>query len=189
MYKKYTDLDLVQFIREDDREAYAELYRRYGIILLSHAFHMLNDRESAKDIVQEVFALFWEKRKKLELSRNLAGFLFTSIRNLILNQIAHQKVQEKYVDSMILFSDQHVPTADYHIREKQLTEYITHQIENLPPQMRKIFELSRYEQLSHKEIAEKLGLAEQTISKQITNALKILREKLGILIYLYFLLN
>jgi RNA polymerase sigma factor (sigma-70 family) len=55
--------------------------------------------------------------------------------------------------------------------------------------MREIFELSRYDNLSHKQISEKLNLSEKTVKKQVNNALKILRVKLGLLAYLYFILH
>lgn len=187
IYTALTDLDLAALIHEDDREAYAELYRRYAISLLNHAYNKVQSREEAKDIVQEVFAMLWSKRAELVVSKNLSGFLYKSVRNIILNQIAHQDVADKYIASMMHFADNSVPVADHLIREKQLAVLIEAEIARLTPKMREVFELSRKEHLSHQEIAERLGLSEQTVSKHITNALKTLRNRLGILIYLLML--
>ncbi|MDR2282961.1 MAG: RNA polymerase sigma-70 factor [Sphingobacterium sp.] len=187
MYSKLTDLDLAQLVREDNREAYTELYNRYALLLLNHAYNKTQDRDEAKDIVQEVFTTLWGKRKELVFSKNLSGFLYTSVRNVILNQIARQGVQQKYLDSMRHFATQGIPVVDQTIREKELALLIESEIERLSPKMREVFELSRKEHLSHQEIAIRLGLSEQTVSKHITNALKILRDKFGVLVYLLFL--
>lgn len=187
MYRKLTDLDLAQLIRDDDRGAYTELYNRYSLLLLNHAYNKTQDRDESKDIVQEVFTTIWGKRKEIVFSKNLSGFLYTSVRNVILNQIARQGIKQKYLDSMCHFAEQGVPIVDQFIREKELSLMIESEIERLSPRMREVFELSRKEHLNHQEIAVKLGLSEQTVSKHITNALKILRDKFGPLVYLLFL--
>lgn len=186
-YTSYADSKLMNLLRAGDRVAYAEIYERYVFILLNHAYNKTRSREEAKDIVQEVFTTLWVKRESLEVS-NLAGYLFTSIRNIFLNQIAHQAVQDKYLQSMELFAaNSEIP--DHLIRERQLTAIIEREIAALPPKMREVFELSRKEHLSHKEIAERLGISEQTVSKQVTNALRILRPKLGSLAWALLLIH
>ncbi|MNL67317.1 RNA polymerase sigma factor [compost metagenome] len=70
-----------------------------------------------------------------------------------------------------------------------MTAMIEKEIAALPQKMREVFELSRKQNLSHKEIAEQLGISEQTVSKQVTNALKILKTKLGLMLYLVFLIR
>lgn len=187
IYRAYTDLDLAKMIHSDDSEAFAELYRRYAMPLLNHAHNKLQCREAAKDIVQEVFTVLWTKRRDMVVSKNLSGFLYTSVRNKILNHIAHQGVADKYVESMVGFAHQGVPVADYLVREKQLTSLIESEISRLTPKMREVFELSRKEYLSHEAIAAKLGLSEQTVAKHITNALRILRKKLAFMFSLVLL--
>lgn len=76
--------------------------------------------------------------------------------------------------------------TDHVIREKQLAALIEKGISDLPPKMKEVFELSRKQKLTHKEIAEKLNLSEQTVKKQVNNALKILRVKLGTMLFLSF---
>jgi len=99
-------------------------------------------------------------------------------------------VQTKYLDSLQDYQDTHasVPT-DYLIRENQLKAYIEKEIQALTPKMRLMFELSRKENLTHKEIAEKLGTSENNVSTQITTALRILRTKLGLIAFICLLLQ
>ncbi|MFD2968744.1 RNA polymerase sigma-70 factor [Sphingobacterium bambusae] len=189
MYTGLNDMDLVALVQTDDYDAYTELYRRYAIPLLHHAFQKTKDREDAKDVVQEVFTMLWTKRRDLAINRNLSGFLYKSVLNITLNQLMHQEVKEKYMMSMELYASEQIPVADHLIREKQLTALIEHEVARLSPKMREVFELSRKEYLTHQEIAQRLGLSEQTVSKHITNALKILRKRLGIIVYLIMLFN
>jgi len=186
-YTSKSDLELASLLRVDDEAAYAELYRRYALVLLNHAHNRTRNREEAKDIVHEVFSVLWSRRREITFSSNLSGFLYTSVRNIILNQVARREVEAKYLQSMQQYAETEAPVADYLVRESQLTELVEREIARLPDKMRQVFELSRKHHLSHDEIAEQLGLSGQTVSKHITNALKILREKLGIVIYLLLL--
>ena len=188
-HRHHSDIQLLSLLKGGDRAAFSEIYNRYIYILLNHAYNKSRDRETAKDVVQEVFTTLWSRREDLQISTNLAGFLYTSVRNIILNQLSHKNVQEKYLISLLSFSNEGQIATDHLIRQKQLIASIEKEITALTPKMRQVFELSRREYLTHREIAEKLEISEQTVSKHITNALKILRLKFGILIYLLYFIH
>jgi len=177
-----TDNELISLLKEGDHEAFKEIYERYIFQLLNHAYNKTRDREEAKDIVHEVFTLLWSKRDIIELNINLSGYLYTCVRNAFLNQIAKQEVQSRYLRSLAQFASVGQIITDHRVRERQLIAIIEHEIECLPPKMRQVFKLSRKEYLSHKEIAIKLQISEQTVSKHVTNAIKILHGKLGLVI-------
>jgi RNA polymerase sigma-70 factor (family 1) len=186
-YSVYSDAELLKLLRLGDGAAYTEIYDRYIFVMLNHAYNKARSREDAKDIVQEVFATLWAKRDTLSIDY-LAGYLFRSIRNIFLNQVAHQTVQDKFLASMEKFTaSREVP--DHLVRERQLLAIIERETAALPPKMREVFELSRKEYLTHKEIAEKLDISGQTVSKHITNALKILKVKLGVPLYILLLIH
>lgn len=188
-HRHLSDIQLLSLLKGGDRAAFSEIYNRYIYILLNHAYNKSRDRETAKDVVQEVFTTLWSRREDLQISTNLAGFLYTSVRNIILNQLSHKNVQEKYLISLLSFSNEEQIATDHLIRQKQLIASIEKEIAGLTPKMRQVFELSRREYLTHREIAEKLDISEQTVSKHITNALKILRLKFGILMYLLYFIH
>ncbi|HEY0666596.1 MAG TPA: RNA polymerase sigma-70 factor [Sphingobacteriaceae bacterium] len=188
-YNLLSDAVLSSLLKEGDREAFTEIYERYKYILHAHALNKIRDREEARDVIQEVFIYLWDKREVINIDNNLSGYLYKAVRNAILNKITHKQVQGKYLDAMKSFSIKDNIETDYRIRERQLTDFIEGEIARLPSKMREIFELSRKAHLSHHEIAEKLNISDQTVSKQVTNALKILRVKLGIFIYFLFLIN
>lgn len=185
-YTTYSDRELVGFVREGDHAAFAEIYDRYNLALLNHAYKKLRSREEARDIVQEAFMAVWLKREVLDPQGNLSGYLYVSLRNLILNHFAHRQVREKYILSMQQFAAEWNVPADQLIRERQLAEAIGTEVEALPARMRQVFKLSRREQLDHKEIASRLRISEQTVASHITHALKILRTKLTMFIHLFF---
>lgn len=188
-YSVYTDQELAAFLKQGDEAAYTQIFDRYNYILHSHAVNKLRDREEARDIIQEVFTYLWQKKDEITFTSSLSGYLYGAVRNAILNRVAHKQVQEKYFDSIKAFSLQGEVVTDHLIREKQLREFIEQEIALLPQKMRQVFEMSRKENLSHKEIAEKLDISEQTVSKQVTNAIKILKTKLGVVVYLWFIMN
>ncbi|TFF37758.1 RNA polymerase sigma factor [Mucilaginibacter psychrotolerans] len=173
------DSDLTLLLRKGDHLAFAAIYERYKFILHAHALNKLRDRTEANDIIQEVFIYLWDKREAIEFKGQLAGYLYTAVRNAVINRIAHIGVKNKYIDSIKACKDNFKVETDHRIREKQLIQFIEDEIAQLPQKMREVFELSRKQHLTHKEIADKLELSEQTVSKQISNALKILKVKLG----------
>jgi RNA polymerase sigma-70 factor (ECF subfamily) len=191
-YKGLSDVKLIEMLRESNHAAYTEIFQRYFHLIFRHAVRKLNNEEIAKDIVQDVFTSLWLKRTTINIKSNLSGYLYVAARNQIFNFWAHEDVESKYWHSLVgtdgIEKYDSVAT-DFKIREKQLKDYIEAQVQKLPPKMRRIFELSRKELLSSQEIADHLGTSKGNVSKQITNSLKILRTKLGIVPYIYLLIR
>jgi RNA polymerase sigma-70 factor (family 1) len=188
-YKRFNDVELLGMLKASDRRAYTEIYNRYHYLLLNHAYKKLRDEELAKDVIQELFAGLWLRREQEINAANLAGYLYTITRNKILDIFAHQKVRSNYVESSLQDFARHnsYSNTDHLVREKEFMIYIEREIQALPKKMREIFELSRKGNLTHKEIAEQLDTSEHNVSKQISNAIKILKKKTDIFILIYFL--
>jgi len=189
-YKIISDNELIQLLKESDHAAYTEIYNRYFHLLYVHGFKKLQDEGLAKDVLQDVFATLWFKRESdVELS-NLGGYLYTAVRNKIFDLFAHEHVKSKYLDSLNAYLSTHTSApTDHLVRENELKAYIEKEIQALPPKMKRIFEMSRKANLSHKEIAEKLNVSENNVSKQVNNALRLLKTKLGLILYIYCLLK
>ena len=185
-YNQFSDFELILRLKEDDESAFTEIYERYKWVLYSHAYKKLKNREEAKDVIQELFSGLWTKRNVINLNANLSGYLYTAMRNKILNVIAHQQVADKYIDSLEAYTSQNSFLTDHLIREKQLAMQIEQEIDSLPPKMKALFLLSRKEYLSHREIACKMEISEETVKRQMKNALKTLRLKLGIFSFFLF---
>jgi RNA polymerase sigma-70 factor (family 1) len=186
-YSSYSDADLTQLLKLGDRIAFTEIYNRYKLVLHNHAWNKTRSTIDTQDAIQEVFSNLWTKRENIQIGSNLSGYLYTSVRNHILNLFAKKQVQDKYINSIQQFSHHKTALTDYRVRESMLRDVIEKEIAELPPRMREVFELSRKQHLSHKEIAVIMGTTEQTVKKQVSNALKHLRTKLGLLRYIYLL--
>lgn len=179
MYEKASVNDLIILLKDGDEQAYLEIYERYKLLLLKHAYSKLGNQDDADDIVQDLFIHLWENKSTIAFTSNLSGYLYTAIRNRVFNHFYSKKRVTNYLDSLVDFINQGDYITDLTIRERELNNLIENEINALPPRMREVFNLSRTCGLSHKEISEQLGTSEQTIAKQITNALKILRVKIG----------
>ena len=189
MYGGLSDQELASLLKQGDRLAFTQIYDRYKYLLYTHTLKRLRSEEEAEDLIHDLFATLWNKRETFELKSHLQGYLYTAVRNRIFKLLAHKDIESEYISSFQQASDRSTDITDYLVRESQMKAMIQKEIAALPPKMREVFELSRKQNLSHKQIAEQLGISEQTVSKQVTNALKILKTKLGLLVYLIFLIR
>ena len=187
-YSNFSDEDLTGLLKAGDAAAFSELFNRYNRLLFVHAFRLSGDEEEARDIVQDVFTFLWDKRLQLNFTGNFSGFLYTMIRNKVFDNIAHNKVAEKYVLSIKEYFAKGEATTDHLLRTRELEAIIEKEIAMLPAHLRVTFELRR-KGLSHKEIAEQLDISEKTARNQSSKAMKVLRTKLELFVYLVFLLN
>lgn len=178
-YKSYSDVKLTELLKSGDQTALTEIYRRYQPVLFSHAFRRFPDREQVRDIIQDLFLYLWNNREKLEIRSTLAAYLYSSVRNKILNHFRNQKVQEAFTSSLSEFINTGVNITDDILREKELIALMEKEVSLLPSQMRLIFIMSREDNLTHKEIADQLGISPHTVRTQVRNALRILRIKFG----------
>jgi len=187
-YSKLSDFDLTILIRNGDRPAFTEVFSRYNSILYLHAAKKFSNREDARDIVQEVFSMLWSKRLELEPKTNLAGYLYTCVYHRVINWFGRQKIQGKYLSHLQSIADDNRGTTDNLVRERQLFAIIEKEIDALPVKMKEVFKMSRFDQLSHKEIAEVLKISEDSVRSHVKNALKVLRVKLGFYKFLIFMI-
>lgn len=178
-YKLFSDEVLLSMLCRDDHGAYTEIFHRYKHLLYLHAYRLLKNREDAREVVQELFVTLWNRRSVLPVTTCLSAYLYTSVRNSVLKIISHKRVESAYFTSIKTYFREGSAVADHLVRQKELAFAIEKEINELPPRMRTIFNLSRKGYLSHGEIADRLSLSPATVKKQVNNALKILRVKLG----------
>ncbi|ARS41931.1 hypothetical protein CA265_20645 [Sphingobacteriaceae bacterium GW460-11-11-14-LB5] len=187
IYSTHKDSELYDLLKQGDKNAFVEIFERYYNLLIIYADKKLRNRQEAEDVVQEVYVSLWNRHESINIESSLASYLYRAVRYEILDIFSHQKVEDKYLQSLDTYAKNFSEQADYRVREKEIIEIINKQIDLLPTKMKEVFLLSRKENLSHREIAEVLGTTEENVSRHITRALKILRTKLGLFIFLYML--
>lgn len=189
IYSNLSDEELIPLLKKGQEHAYLEIYDRYKAPLYVHAYNKLRDREDSRDIVQELFAHLWHNRQDLQIQSNVSAYLYAIVRNKVFRFISRKGLESSYISSIHESVNSGTCQTDHKVREGLMKEMIEREINALPAKMRQIFIMSRKEGLSHKEIAEQLDIAEPTVKKQVNNALKILRKRLGLLAYLVFLIT
>lgn len=187
-YTTLSDRELAALLAEGSQGAFSEIYNRYSTLLFVYAVKKLHDQEEARDIVQEIFVSLWKNRSSHPLHTSLAAYLYQSVRNRAFDIFVHKQTEQRYMDALQSLLDEGESVTDDLIREKEVAALIERQIRALPPRMREVFELSRKQHLSHRAIADKLQISEQTVTKQVKKALKALRLRLGILLFMIWYL-
>lgn len=188
-YQTLSDRELTTLLNEGDERAFTEIYERYHSLLYIYAHKKLHSKQEAQDIIQEVLTALWTKRFDFSMQISLPSYLFTAVRNKALDLFSHKKVEARYFASLQNFIDDAGIHTDFLIRENDLKNLIEKEIQALPPRMREVFRLSRKNRLTHKEIASLMDISEQTVSTQIKKALRILRVRLGLIIYLIMVIS
>ncbi|SKB95312.1 RNA polymerase sigma-70 factor, ECF subfamily [Sphingobacterium nematocida] len=181
-----SDQELIPLLRDGIADAYTTMYGRHAGFVFTVAMKMVKDEDEAYDLVQDIFTKIWEQGS-LDIQTEIKPYLYRVTRNRILNQINRNKFKEQYFDSLQVFLDSGVWTTEEKILENEMELRIEQELAALPNKMRQVFELSRKENRSYKEIAEELGVSEETVRKQIHRALKILRSRLTAIFFTFFI--
>jgi len=175
-----SDEDLLHRMVDDDQAAFTCLYRRHWEALFISTVRVIGNREDAEDIIQEVFASLWNRRKALNLTGRLAGYLQVSVKYKAINYIDRNITRRNYLETLSRVADTGTAASpEVLLRVKEVQQLIQTVIESMPPKMREVFQFSRREHLSHKEIAIRLGISEETVKKHIQHAMQLLRSALG----------
>ncbi len=154
------------------------LFRRHYSEVCRAVYRIIPQTETAEDIAQEVFLELWKKRSQLTISISLKSYLRRAAVNRALNHLRDQKM--KWSDDAELPA---IPDSGPGIPEQleiaELQRMVDQYINQLPEKCRLVFVLSRFESLSHAEIAAQLGISHKTVENQMTKALRFLRNALG----------
>jgi len=178
-YKDFTDVELLELLTDCDHAAYEEIYHRYWALLFKHAKHMLGNDEEAKDLIQDLFIALWSKAADLAIQSSLSSYLYGMVRYKVFDLIDKRKIRNGHLDSLATFIGKGEYTTENTLRENELSRIIEREIASLPAKMREVFELSRKSHFTYQQISTRMEISDQTVKKQIFNALKILRLKLG----------
>ena len=162
-----------------DDLAFEQLFKSHFKALHAYANVILKDEDDADEIVQNIFLKFWEKRNLLNVQTSLKAYLYKCVYHDSLNFLKHRKIKIKYKDfAAYTMNEEHLP-ASSKVEMTELEYNLGLALNELPEQCRTIFQMSRFEELKYREIAERLGLSIKTIENQMGKALRILRLELA----------
>jgi RNA polymerase sigma-70 factor (ECF subfamily) len=184
LLKDLPDADLLVMVNNDVMEAFEELYNRHWQKLYSFAFKRVRSRESAEEIVQEFLTNLWANRKSIYIATSFEGYIYTAIRNLIFNYFAKEARYNNYQQFVQLFNQGIDNSTEETVYINDLNHNLQKELGFLPSKCRSVFELSRKENKTNKEIALELGISEKTVESHLTKAIKRLRLGLNALMVL-----
>ena len=171
------DSEALQLIYQGDVKAFESVFQQYYSPLCNFGLKYLKDPDDAEEIVQDTFVKFWNKKTEIKITSSLKSYLYQAVRNSCLNRIQHLKVVRDHEQAHL--DTNYEPDASDQMVEAELSDKIQATLDQLPPERKKIFLLSRNEGLKYKEIAEKLNLSVKTVENQMGKALKFLRTELA----------
>lgn len=163
-------------IQRKDLQAFEQYFRDNYRFLLMASFRIVRDTGLARELVNDVFMKVWEDGASMHIETSLKSYLHRTVVNRSLNEVNRLKTQKKRM-SMLPPGSQETP-APMTLEEDELRMRMYRAIEALPEQCKKVFKMSRFEDLGHGEIAEKLGISAYTVKNHIAHALKLLTKTL-----------
>ena len=172
-----SDIELIDRLKADDETAISAIYKKYWQLLYVSAYNVLKDRQACEDMIQELFIKLWKNRATIEINVSLKAYLYASIRYEVYRQMRSGAVRSDIFDDL----PQRLQTpADYeNIEYKELIAQVSSVVGTLPQKCREVYQLSRDECLSHKQIALRLNISTKTVENHLTKALRQLRTSLG----------
>lgn len=177
--------ELILALRNGDQNAFDAIFKKYYKLLCIEAKAYFRDHFLIEEIVCDVFTKIWQKRTELTVNISLREYLLQAVRNNCINYYRMQKVQDKLKKEV----DENQKRAyslvdigenplDYTI-SAELEKNIHEAVESLPGRYKQAFILSRYHDLSYKEIAIEMDISVDGVKMNIKKALEQLREKLS----------
>jgi len=171
---------LLSEIKQNNKDAFEFLFKSYYPRLKQYAIRFVEDEEVARDIMQECFLKFWEKRE-LFVAVSITSLLFAMVRNSCLNYLKHRAVIQQYPLEYLmtqdgeerLYATDFALDAEYGLLYDELQEQIKKVIDSLPKRCREVFIMSRFNELKNREIAGELQISTTAVEKHITKALSI----------------
>jgi RNA polymerase sigma-70 factor (ECF subfamily) len=172
------DSDLVVRLINNDQEAFCELYAKYKERLLYFTMKFVKSREFAEDIYQDAFTNIWQSRRFLDPECTFSSYLHTIVKNRILNILRDIENDRKFKSYILANAIDYNDATNQHVQTNELEVILDKALNQLTPRQRQVFEMSRNEQMAHKEIAEILGISVFTVQEHISIALKSIKHYL-----------
>lgn len=169
------DTDIICFnrIQKGNEESLRLLFDRYYVLLCRYVNSLIDDQDTAEDIVQGVFIYIWGHSQDIVITNSVRTYLFAACRNKALNHLRDMRKFTRFVPEQhdSVYEEMAVETDDLH-------RLIEEAVMSLPEKCGKIFRMSREEELSYKEIAKREGISVKTVEAQMYTALKRLKKYL-----------
>lgn len=170
--------ETIKALCEGDHLVFEQLFYSMYEPLCRYAYSILRDPENAEEVVQKTFCKLWDQRESLSIQSSIHSYLYRIVHNDCLNAIHQQTSHKEHNLNYLSTRNDTVESVSETMAVTELQQAIDTALAGLPPQCRKVFEMSRMDQLSYAEIAKELNISTNTVENHVSKALKILRVEL-----------
>ena len=177
--KDREESDLLTAMAAGDFDAFSALYKKYRQALYYFALSLSKNHHEAEELVQSVFVSVWEVRQTIDPSKPFNVYLFRIARNRFYDMLRKRVSETCYMNYILYHNNQIHDDLEKQVENKEINEIINKLLLQVPERRQEIFRLSRDENLSYKQIAERLNISENTVDTQIRNVLNYLRKTLA----------
>lgn len=174
-YHSLTDQQLLQLLREEDRRAFTEIYRRYSSLIFSYARKNISASDECKEIVQDLFESLWLRRGVLKID-SLKSYLFTSTRYLMIRYFRRSRLFRQYAEHYTMFESAYESLPDDERSEQAVRARLMKALDGLADRCRTALILRFVENLSNSEIAERMNIAKGTVEVYMVRGVRHLRS-------------
>ena len=171
-----TDDELLILLQKGNERAFTAIYERYHKLLFVVAYKYLKDNDSAKDAVQQIFLKLWESCTLFSISINLRNYLYTMLKNHLLNEIRNNYTALEKNYELAQEAIEYENEILSKLEEKEMTEQLYRAINDLPEQKKAVCLYKLRDNLSNLEIAKKMQISIPTVKTHYSQAIKLLRE-------------
>lgn len=171
-----TDDELLILLQKGNERAFTAIYERYHKLLYVLAYKYLKDNDTAKDAVQQIFLKLWESRSLFSIHINLRNYLYTMLKNHLLNEIRNNYAALEKNYELAQETIEYENEILSKLEEKEMTEQLYRAIDGLPEQKKAVCLYKLKDSLSNQEIAEKMQISIPTVKTHYSQAIKLLRE-------------
>ncbi len=181
--------NLIERLNQDDESAFRALYDSLYAKVYRFAYSLTKSRDQADDVVQETFIRLWTNRRDIDAAQSIDAYLFTIARRLVIDMMRSAGSDAALRERLWLRLELEDNTTEETILERNLAEHVAKVVAELPPQQRRVYQLSREQGLTHEEIAEQLQISKNTVKNHIISALRQIRTALdgrGLVSFLIF---
>ncbi|MCC8409469.1 RNA polymerase sigma-70 factor [Mucilaginibacter sp. UR6-1] len=178
-YKDLPDHILLEKFRENDIKAYDALFFRYFRKIHAFAKSSVRDDETAKELAMDVMVRLWQKKGEIVIQTDLNAYLYQSIRNALYNNWKRKAIIISPLANLAESFEPIARTADHALNCKELQQYYQEKLNQLSPQRKEVFKMSREQNMSYAEIADHLNLSVHTVRNHVSASLQYFREHLN----------
>lgn len=174
----HAETKYLEELASDSHKAFEMLFVKYFPKVKYFIAHLIKSEEIAEELSQDIFIRIWINRKNLSHIQSFNSYIYRMAKNAAINHMEHLYVEETYLKN---YEEHKSPTIEEELYAKETELLIQLVVNNMPPQRKRIYEMSRMEGLKNEEIAEQLNLSKKTVENHLNLALKEIRKTISLL--------